>query len=338
MFEVSAAEAQDPVDALQSAPIERVLILGDSHMMGFFGRVLHKEVRNRFGANVTTVGACGKSEPGFLKGSYTGCGVQVRTGKSRVRYVLGCPQRPCKEKHGKKCSKRMCRPKKLKSYLRQLKPDLVIVQLGANSMWMGSAEKGWPLVRSNIQKLSKTLDEANARCVWVTPPDTMIRKQTTQNKFTALYEEELAGKCAVFNSRPSHRPYLHYAKIVREMKLGKTQHDRMHYWVFGRRGRQVQAKWAREVIQFTSDHYGPERRTNDVNAVASTTLRTDSIVSPIPRETYVEGETTRYQRRRQEHVKAERPLNKLPLKRRVRDHKETLPRKRLETGNEVSGL
>ncbi len=257
------------------APVETVLILGDSHMMGYFGRVLHNRVSRRFGADVTMVGACGKSEPGFLKGSYTRCGVQIRTSSNRKWYPLGCPQNPCKKKHGTSCSKRNCRPAKLSSYLKRLKPDLVILQLGANSTWMGTAGNGWPAVRANIRKVVAKLKAAKARCVWITPPDTMIRTQSTQDKFTAMYEEELAGHCNVFNSRPSHRPYMHYATIVREMRLSSKQHDRMHYWVFGRRGRRIQTRWAQEVVSFTAQRVGP-----DATVLQDTIENAEKVVDP----------------------------------------------------------
>ena len=199
-IESSHVSASDKVS--REAKIERILVLGDSHAMGYFGRVLHNRLGKRFGADVTLVGACGKSEPGFLYGSYAKCGVLIRTSRNRTRYPLGCRQNPCKEKHGSKCSKRQCRPKKLTTYLRTLEPDVIILQLGANSTWMGNAKDGWPQVRANIRKVVQQIKAAGARCVWVTAPDTMIRSAETQDKFAALCGRT-RGHCEVFGGRPT---------------------------------------------------------------------------------------------------------------------------------------
>jgi len=261
------------------AAIETVLVLGDSHAMGYFGRVLHNRLRKTFKADVTLVGACGKSEPGFLRGSYAKCGVLIRTARNRTRYPLGCRQNPCKDKHGTRCSKRNCRPKKLTTYLRTLKPDVVILQLGANSTWMGTAEDGWPKVRANIRAVVAQLKAAGTRCVWVTAPDTMIRKAETQDKFAALYENELRGQCEVFNSRPSHRPYMHYSKVVKEMKLPPSKHDMMHYWWFGKRGKRIQTRWATDIIEFTAQHFGPRAQQKVGNAQTSIRSHIANLVS-----------------------------------------------------------
>jgi hypothetical protein len=265
----------------RNAKIENILVLGDSHAMGYFGRVLHNRLRKKFDADVTLVGACGKSEPGFLHGSYAKCGVLIRTKRNRARYPLGCRQNPCKERHGSKCSRRRCRPQKLTAYLRTLKPDVVILQLGANSTWMGNAEDGWPTVRANIRKVVQQLKAAGTRCVWVTAPDTMIRKAETQDKFAALYEDELRGHCEVFNSRPSHRPYMHYSKVVREMRLPPSKHDMMHYWWFGKRGRRIQTQWATDVIAFTAERFGPNRRAVPTQLNESTPLTVQRSTAPL---------------------------------------------------------
>ena len=63
----------------------RILVLGDSHSMGHFGRVIHQELREAYSqAKVTLVAACGKGEGGFLAGGYAHCGVLTRKPNGKI--------------------------------------------------------------------------------------------------------------------------------------------------------------------------------------------------------------------------------------------------------------
>ena len=59
------ASPPEPTAAESSVPAapERILVLGDSHSMGHFGRVIHQELREAYSqAKVTLVAACGKEK------------------------------------------------------------------------------------------------------------------------------------------------------------------------------------------------------------------------------------------------------------------------------------
>ena len=240
--------------------VRSVLVLGDSHAAGYFGRQLHKQLRAAYpDAKVTLVGACGKAEGGFLHGSPAHCGVMTIHPNGRVSHAKGCKRNPCKDTDGPKCEKRACRPPKLRKLLPKMKPDITILQLGGNSWFTGNMEKGWPSVARNANKVAALIRKHQSLCVWVTPSDHYYRPADSQDAFATFYEETLKGKCAVFNSRPSHHPYLEYGKWVREKKLKKKQHDGIHYGWFKAKGREIQKRWAADIITVAKDHWNAMR-------------------------------------------------------------------------------
>ena len=156
------------------------------------------------------------------------------------------------------------RPTKLRKLLPKLKPDITILQLGGNSWFTGNMEKGWPSVARNAHKVADLVRKYQSLCVWVTPSDHYYRPADSQDAFATFYEQTLVGKCAVFNSRPSHHPYLDYRKWVREKKLKKGQHDGIHYGWFKAQGREIQQRWAADIITMTQAHWKAMRLDNPI--------------------------------------------------------------------------
>jgi len=225
-----------------------VLILGDSHSMGYFGRVLHRMIRKQIQGNVVMVSACGRAEAGHLDGTYAHCGVIIRDENNKTQVPKGCRKNPCLESDGESCSKHDCRPRKVDEYLKALQPDVTLVQLGGNNVWRGSRKKGWPIATKRMHELADIILKHGSRCMWVTPPDSSIRSDKLEDAFASMYETELRGKCTVFNSRPEHRPFLNYSVLARELRMEKPDHDGLHYGWLGDRGRKAQRQWAKEIV------------------------------------------------------------------------------------------
>jgi hypothetical protein len=118
---------------------------------------------------------------------------------------------------------------------------------------MGSLENGWHGVRRHIIEMAELIEKHGSDCVWVTPPDVLLRRPATQDAFASMYEEALAGRCAVFNSRPLHRPYMDYRRLMTETGLARSQTDGLHYRFFGKSGRAARSRWAQEIVQFIRD-------------------------------------------------------------------------------------
>jgi hypothetical protein len=252
-----------------------VLVLGDSHGAGYFGRQIHKMLRAAYpDAKVTLVGACGKAEGGFLGGSSSHCGVITINRWGGLRHVKGCAKNPCTEADGPSCPKKACRTPKLRKLLHQIKPDLTIVQLGGNSWFMGSMEKGWQRVVKRIHTVADLILKKNSACVWVTPGDHFYWPADSQDAFAAFYEKTLDGRCTVFNSRPSHHPYLDYRESVEAMGLKRRQHDGIHYGWFKARGRKISKQWAADIVKLAMEVTHPKK------PLASTAQATQPVAQP----------------------------------------------------------
>ena len=242
-------ETEAPTSEETVKPIERILVLGDSHSMGHFGRTLHKKLRAKYpNAKVTLVAACGKGEGGFLSGGYAHCGVITLHPKGGVSRPKGCKKNPCTEADGPECTEQNCRPRKLRAQLRRSKPDLVILQMGSNSWFKGSMTKGWGKVEKRVEKIAAHVRKRNAKCLWVTPPDSSKRSSESQDAFAAMYERVLEGKCSVFNSRPSHHPYMDYAKAIEAAGKKGKRNDGTHYGTLGATGKQIEEQWVQDIL------------------------------------------------------------------------------------------
>ena len=234
-----------------TTPFERVLIIGDSHVMGHFGKSLVSQLAAVLpDALIRLVGVCGGSERGLLTGFRTKCGLLKRNEKGRVHIPKECRRNRCDGLSDTQCKEVVCRPKKLRTYIARFRPDLIVFQLGSNSIWMGKPKTNWKRNRRVLKRYVRLLKRSPRACVWITPPDSMKNSSSDQDAFAVIFEEELREVCRVFNSRPHHRPYLNYRQLAREGKKKRIKHDRLHYGWFGLKGRRVQEMWARDVVNF----------------------------------------------------------------------------------------
>ena len=204
--------------------------------------------KSTIGAKVVMVSACGRAEAGHIDGTYAHCGVIIRDENNRSVVPKGCRKNPCLEADGDECSKRDCRPPKVESILKDLQPDITLVQLGGNNVWRGNRKKGWPKAERRMHELADIILRHGSRCMWVTPPDSAIRHDRLEDAFSAMYQEQLKDKCFVFNSRPHERPYLNYSAMLEGLQLHEEDHDGLHYGWLGDWGRKAQRQWAKEIV------------------------------------------------------------------------------------------
>jgi hypothetical protein len=243
-----APETTEVTPEAHTAP-KSILILGDSHSMGHFGKAIHKGLKSQYPeAKVTLVAACGKGESGFLYGGYAHCGVITYKPNGRISRPKGCKKNPCTEADGPECSEQGCRPKKLRHYLRRLKPDLVVLQMGSNSWFKGSLKRGWPKVEKQINKIATLIEKAGSQCLWITPPDSSKRPVDSQDAFAQVYERVLQNRCAVFNSRPSQHPYMDFANAIETAGKRAKRNDGTHYGTLGPHGKTIQEQWVNDIL------------------------------------------------------------------------------------------
>ncbi len=197
---------------LEASPPAPLLIVGDSHTVGTFGRELDQVLRERVGENaVATYGSCGSAPSHWASGSPTQCGYFFRGTEGRAARGTRAPTPIFTEK------------------LRALRPRGVVIALGANLMGVSLEASA-----RSISLMLAPLREASLPCVWVGPPD---GRNKTEPKFSQLYEvieRETHGVCRLIDSR----------KLTDYPARGG---DGAHYDSLGESGRIVARAWAREV-------------------------------------------------------------------------------------------
>ena len=154
-----------------------ILLMGDSHSVGPFGKTLDSGLRKLPDTSVRTIASCGSIIRWFYTGTPTSCGsLQIdESGKATEAVKAPTPL--------------------LKEVLAEKTPDLVIVELGANYM-IGYPEA---TLTRDVERLLGDLETTGAKCLWVSPPDS--RKYREERKDLVLRLEKLvSGRCQWFDS------------------------------------------------------------------------------------------------------------------------------------------
>lgn len=161
----------------KTAEAKSILLMGDSHSVGPFGRTLDSLLRKLPDAQVRTVGSCGSIIRWFYTGTPTSCGsLQIdRAGKISEATKAPTPL--------------------VQEMIAAEKPDLMIIELGANYM------VGYPeaTLTRDVERLLEDVEAIGARCLWVSPPDS--RKYRDQRKIlVARLEKLVKDRCQWFDS------------------------------------------------------------------------------------------------------------------------------------------
>ena len=153
------------------------LLIGDSHSVGAFGRALDAGLRKIPDMKVRTAASCGSIIRWFYTGTPTPCG------------YLGI------DEEGKVTEAKKAPTPLLEDLLSKGRPDLILVELGANYM------VGYPeaTLEKDVARLLKDIDATGAKCLWISPPDS--RKYREERKILVERLEKLVTpRCQWFDS------------------------------------------------------------------------------------------------------------------------------------------
>ena len=134
-----------------------VFFMGDSHSVGHFGMKLDKLLREKYD-QVQTIASCGSVAKWFFTGQKTRCGYYYKDLNRILRHGNSAPT------------------PKLTSVLPKLKPESIIIALGANYTYASDS-----FMRSDIKRLLDYTESFTKNCLWVGLP--------TRGKTPSAYQD-----------------------------------------------------------------------------------------------------------------------------------------------------
>jgi len=163
--------------ALPASAADTILVVGDSHTAGSFGKNLDDVLRRGAGNRVATYGVCSASPQSYLSETPHHCGWLLRDfDKKAPAKWLGKRVYKATVSDGKGGTREvtMIKTPSLSQLLTDHVPTVTVVALGANGLSADSIRKTLTLIHAN-----------NSVCVWIGPPDTRVR---TADQVKALYK------------------------------------------------------------------------------------------------------------------------------------------------------
>lgn len=192
-----------------------VLLIGDSHSVGPFGWYLDENLR-KTGHNVATYASCGSIAKWWTTSQKTTCGFYSNDLNNQVTRANTHPT------------------PKLENILADVRPDVVIVELGANYQNTPSDE----FARGDLKNLLKMIRESGAKCFWITPPDKRLNRDSAP-RIERLIREAVGDECPIFDS----------TKVTKYPAIGG---DGVHYWFPA--GMPVARQWADAAFESFTKH------------------------------------------------------------------------------------
>ena len=189
-----------PIHALASS----VLVIGDSHTTGQFGKKLDELLRAKH--TVMTRGACGTIGKNWQEGTSGGCG-KWNWGKSIEGKEIVSTTTP-----------------RLDQLIEQIQPDYVILQFGGN--YRATLNRENFSIPNDVATLIKTAKSKGAKCLFVTGPDTYVDRNKLPDTISQV-EQGVGQECAFFNSLEVTQYPDQYVGKIREN--GKKYTDGKHY-------------------------------------------------------------------------------------------------------------
>ena len=188
-----------------------VLFVGDSHSVGPFGWRLDELLRGA-GHKAAAYASCGAIAQWWVTGKPTPCGYFFRDLEGKTEKGVKGPT-PI-----------------FADLLAAVKPDTVIVELGANYAGLPSDE----FAVKDMSGMAAKIKAAGAACYWVTRPDSRKGREDIPRTLELTYKA-VADKCAVFDS----------TKVT---KYPETGGDGVHYW--SPQGTPIANAWAQAVYDW----------------------------------------------------------------------------------------
>lgn len=198
-----------------------VLFIGDSHSVGPFGWRLDELLRDS-GRVTATYSSCGSIAQWWVTAKPTPCGYFFRDTDGKTE-------------KGKKGPTPV-----FSDLLERVKPDAVIVELGANYAGLPSDE----FAVKDMAAMAGKIVASGAECYWVTKPDARKNAENIP-RILRLTSEAVKDKCRIFDS----------TKVTKYPAEGG---DGVHYWF--KEGMPIADEWARKVYDWFSA--APEKEKN----------------------------------------------------------------------------
>ncbi len=196
------------------AQAKSILIVGDSHSVGPFGRTLDQSLRAEPDTQVRLEASCGSIIRWWYTGHATPCGyLSIHS-------------------NGERISLPKAKTPLLETLINETKPDLIVVELGSNYL------RGYPdeTLISDVKRLLLDLKKSGSSCVWVGPPS-MRKFKHELNPFIPKLEKMITPQCRWINSLPlTHYP--------------ETGGDGVHYESPGLK--EIGVSWAKAVSEIIS--------------------------------------------------------------------------------------
>lgn len=184
-------------------------------MTGIFGRAMDRSLRTLPNASVTTYGSCSSRPSWWFNSTVTTCGFLEHHPEGELRSTYpsnrATPHLP--------------------SLLQQLRPDTVVVALGANLIEVRPER-----VEQTTRHMAQRIVDAGARCIWIGPPH---GRNKPEPMLSGLYEGIRKGVeplCTLIDSRPL-------------AQYPPTGGDGKHYDSLGAPGRVIAFNWAMQVSE-----------------------------------------------------------------------------------------
>jgi len=171
-----------------------ILYIGDSHSVGPFGWKMDELLRTTPGAKAATYASCGSIAQWWETGKKTPCGYYFRDISGKLEKGNTGPT-PI-----------------FSTLLENVKPDLVVVELGANYSGYPSDD----FAVEDMKKMVKRISDSGATCFWITQPDSRKNKDQIPRILELTYK--------------SVTPYCAYFDSTKVTKYPAQGGDGIHYW------------------------------------------------------------------------------------------------------------
>lgn len=188
-----------------------VLFIGDSHSVGPFGWELDKHLRSYNDSIVATYASCGSIAKWWYTGQPTTCGYYQKDMSGVVN-------------SGTKLATPI-----FNHLMDTQKPDLVVVELGANYANLPSDT----YAINDMKQIVNKIKDSKAKCFWITKPDSRNGRENIP-RILRITTEAAKDYCTIFDS----------TKVT---KYPATGGDGVHYWF--KEGTPIAKEWALKVFE-----------------------------------------------------------------------------------------
>jgi len=194
-------------------PGTRVLMIGDSHTVGTYGREMDSLLRST-GASVESYGSSGSSPSWWMRGTPTSSGFVGR-------HADGTVEQPADWRTSHVTPR-------LRDLIAQQHPDVLVVSLGGNMRGMTDAQ-----IQRQVRELGEVARESGTRLVWAGPPSR--REDAGDHAEIDRFDRVMREAVAPFGNYVASSRYTEYSGA-----------DGIHY--SGARGNEIARGWARGVF------------------------------------------------------------------------------------------